>query len=178
MLFGDGLVPWVEVDHPTYGKVEVGGFKKNWGRQPPGFMLQEECHRNMAFTLYHADQMPLVAIRDVQTKRLKDNLTEIVVAVENQRITPTHSTVDLQQRITRPDHVSLTGTGFKVVMGQYSDDSLFRRANMQDRRPQVIKVPVIPGRGIVYVRWLVEGEVKGQVVVDSIKGGQAIKQLP
>ncbi|MCU0721958.1 MAG: M14 family metallopeptidase, partial [Pirellula sp.] len=41
LLFGDGLVEWQEVEHPTYGIVEVGGFKKNWGRQPPGFMLQE-----------------------------------------------------------------------------------------------------------------------------------------
>ena len=63
MLLGDGFVPWHEVDHPQYGKIEVGGFKKNWVRQPPSFLLEEECHRNMAFTLYHADQMPLVKIQ-------------------------------------------------------------------------------------------------------------------
>jgi hypothetical protein len=51
LLLDDGSIPWHEVDHPTYGKVEVGGFTKNWVRQPPSFLLEEECHRNMAFAV-------------------------------------------------------------------------------------------------------------------------------
>jgi Zinc carboxypeptidase len=173
LLFGDGLVDWVEVDHPIYGKVEVGGMKKNWGRQPPGFMLQEECHRNMAFTLFHADQMPLISINAVTTKKLNDTLTEITAVVENKRVTPTHSSVDRSQKITRPNYVSLQSAGLKVVMGQYSTDSLFRSSSIQDLNPEVIKVPVISGKSKVYIRWLVSGTGGGEITVDTIKGGQA-----
>jgi hypothetical protein len=180
LLLGDGLVPWEEVDHPVYGKVEVGGMKKNWGRQPPGFMLQEECHRNMAFTLYHADQMPLVGIRDLSIKPLGNDLHEVTAVVENQRITPTHSSVDRRQKITRPNHVSLEAAGLKVLMGHYSSDVLMRQSTIQKRNPDVIHLPVIPGRSVVYVQWLVSGSGGGLITVDSVKGGKASKtfQVP
>lgn len=173
LLFGDGMVEWQEVDHPVYGKVEVGGAKKNWGRQPPGFMLQEECHRNMAFTLYHADQMPLVRIKEVTTKALENGLTEITAIVENTKVTPTHSTMDRRQKITRPNWVTLDAPGVQVVLGQYGNDFLFRNATIQDRNPAQMQVPVIDGQSLVYVRWIVTGAGSGQVVLDTIKGGQA-----
>jgi hypothetical protein len=34
------------------------GWKKTQGRVPPRFMNEELCHRNMAFTLFQADEMP------------------------------------------------------------------------------------------------------------------------
>ncbi len=74
LLLGEGYVPWEEVTHPIYGTVEVGGQKKNWGRQPPSFLLEEECHRNMAFTLYHADQMPVVRVQAIEVKTLDGGL--------------------------------------------------------------------------------------------------------
>lgn len=177
LLMGDGLVDWVEVDHPVYGKVEVGGLKKNWGRQPPAFMLQEECHRNMAFTIYHADQMPLVKIREVTTKPLNGGLTEITAKVENMRITPTHSTVDRNQKITRPNLVSLKSAGLKVHLGQYSSDSLFRNSTIQDRNPGVMKLPVIGSKGVVFVRWIVSGNLEGEITLDTVKGGQDQKRI-
>lgn len=177
MLLGDGLVPWKEVEHPVYGKVEVGGLKKNWGRQPPGFMLQEECHRNMAFTLYHADQMPLVAITDVTTKSLQDGLIEITAVIENQRITPTHSTVDRLKKITRPDIVRLNSNSLKVHIGMHSNDSLLRNVTIQDRNPAEIKIPAIAGRSKVFVRWIVSGNIEGLLSVESVKGGQDSRAL-
>ncbi len=40
LLLSEGTVPWHEVDHPQFGKIEVGGAKKSWVRQPPSFMLE------------------------------------------------------------------------------------------------------------------------------------------
>ena len=65
VLLGDGVVAWRPYNHPTYGPIEIGGSKKEWGRTPPSFLLEEELHRNMAFTLYHAGTMPLLRIGDV-----------------------------------------------------------------------------------------------------------------
>ncbi len=164
---------WQQVDHPTYGKVEVGGFKKNWGRQPPGFMLQEECHRNMAFTLYHAHQMPLLKIQSVTIKPLGNDLQEVTAIVENQRWTPTHSAVDLKQKITPPVSIYLESSDLKVAVSHYSTDLLMRNPTAQEKEPAVVKVPSIGGSSVVYVRWIVSGKGKGKIRVSSVKGGVA-----
>ncbi|HSG80749.1 MAG TPA: M14 family metallopeptidase, partial [Gemmatimonadota bacterium] len=49
--FGDNYVEWAPFDHPDYGPVELGGWKKYFGRINPRFMSMELFHRNMAFTL-------------------------------------------------------------------------------------------------------------------------------
>jgi len=177
LLLGDGYVKWHEIEHPKYGKVEVGGAKKNWGRQPPGFMLQEECHRNMAFTLYHADNMPQVAIREITAKSIEKDLWEITTIVENTKLTPTHSAVDVLRKITRPDHVTLSGNGLSVVMAEYSDDLLFRNSTTQTDKPATVKLSSIAGSSILYVRWIVAGAGGGKISVDSIKGGVAEASL-
>jgi hypothetical protein len=173
LLLGDGLVKWHEVDHPQYGKVEVGGPKKNWIRQPPSFLLEEECHRNMAFTLYHADQMPLVKVQSVTSKPLADNLFEVTAVVVNQRVTPTHSAADLKNKVTLPDVVSIGAGDLKVITGMRADEKFFIRPEVQKRDPAKIKVPNIAGMDVVYVRWIVEGTGPYTVRVRSIKGGVA-----
>ena len=70
MLFGQTFTDWTEVDHPDLGPVLVGGGTKYSRRTPPPFMLEEESHRNFAFTMYHADQMPLLRLGDVVVEDL------------------------------------------------------------------------------------------------------------
>jgi len=88
LLFGEGVAKWTAVDHPTYGKIEVGGLKKHWGRQPPSFLLEEELHRNTAFTLYHADQMPLVRVQSIEEEALEGGMRQITAVIENPKLTP------------------------------------------------------------------------------------------
>ena len=52
------------------GKVELGGWKKTFGRVPPRFMTEEMCHRNMAWTLYQADEMPLMRMGETKVEKL------------------------------------------------------------------------------------------------------------
>ena len=172
LLLGEGFVPWNEVDHPQYGKVEVGGMKKNWVRQPPSFLLEEECHRNMAFTLYHADELPLVKIQSVEVKPLGGNLRQVTAILENPKVCPTHSAADVKRKITPPDIVSLTGDNLKVVLGLKSNEQFFQNPTEQRRDPARLKLDTIPGRGIVYVRWLVERDGPLTVGIESVKGGR------
>ncbi len=171
LLFGQGTVAWHEVDHPQYGKIEVGGATKNWGRQPPSFLLEEECHRNMAFTLYHADQMPKVQVQSAEARRVEGGMVEVTAVVANTRLTPTHAAADVQNRVTPPDLVALEGRDAKVVVGLVSDSPFFQNAKEQKRRPEQMRVDTIPGMGAVYVRWLVRGPGPFTVRVQSIKGG-------
>ena len=88
LLFGEAFVPWKKVKHPDLGEVEVGGFKKNIGRVPPSFLLEEECHRNMSFTLFHAYHLPQLKIKTFKHKRISNGLYEITIEIENMRVVP------------------------------------------------------------------------------------------
>ncbi len=173
LLLGQGTVPWHEVDHPQYGRIEVGGKRKEWRRQPPSFLLEEECHRNMAFTLYHADQMPQVAIQSVDVKPAGGKLVEVTAAIINQKLIPTHADVDLENKITPPDIASITGHGIQVVAGLQSSEPFFQDAEEQEFEQAEIRIPNIPGMGVVYVRWLVEGPGPYTITVRSLKGGRS-----
>ncbi len=173
LLFGGGMVPWHEVDHPLFGKVEVGGMTKNWVRQPPSFLLEEECHRNMAFTLYHADQMPQVEVQSIEAKPLPGGLTEVTAVIANHKVIPTHAAADVQHRITPPDRVTITGPAIDVVLGLKSNDRFFRSSDEQKRQPATLEFRSIPGMQAVYGRWIVRGTGPYTVTVVSPKGGRA-----
>jgi murein tripeptide amidase MpaA len=173
LLFGEGYVPWTEVDHPQYGKVEVGGAKKTWGRQPPSFLLEEECHRNFAFTMYHAEQLPRLEVQSVNMRPLEGGLTEVTAVVANRAAIPTHLGIDLEHKLTRPDWVSLSSGSarFKVIAGYQGDSQFFVNNREQKRMPQRMEVTNIPGNSAVYLRWLVSGTGPFTVTADSVKGG-------
>lgn len=173
LLLGEGMTPWREVDHPQYGKVEIGGVKKSWVRQPPSFLLEEECHRNMAFTFLHAMEMPKVVIQsvDVVAKYPAEGIYQVTAIVENQRLIPTHSAADRARRITPPDEVSLSGDGLKIHAGWISGEPFFEDAREQAHDPARLRLENIDGRSVVYVRWLVGGTGPCAVSVKSIKGG-------
>jgi hypothetical protein len=171
LLLSDGVVPWHEVDHPQFGKIEVGGTKKSWVRQPPSFMLEEECHRNMAFTLYHADEMPQVAIDSIGVKPREGNLFEVTATIVNRKLTPTRAAVDVKNKLTPPDRAMLTGKDARVIASLVADNLLFENPREQKREPADVRVDTIPGMKAVYVRWLVEGPGPYTVTVKTTKGG-------
>lgn len=91
LLFGDAIVEWKEYNHPQYGKIEVGGVKKNFGRADPGFLLESDAHRNMAFCIYHAYSMPKLVVEEISEKSLGGGLTEVTAVITNKRMMPTHA---------------------------------------------------------------------------------------
>ena len=171
LTFGDAFVDWQEYDHPQYGKIEVGGFKKNFGRAHPGFLLEQDAHRNMAFTIYHAYHTPKLSITDVKEENLGGGLRQVTATIYNERLMPTHSSQDLKFKIERPDFVSLTGA--KVITGMVVEDVDFNKVKEQSHNPERLLVENIPGMGAVKVRWIVSGSGNYQIKVDSAKGGLA-----
>lgn len=171
LLFGQAFVPWKKFDHPQFGEVEIGGFKKSFGRADPGFLLRADAHRNMAFTLYQTSQMPKVSVDTVTTRSLPGGLTEVTAVVGNHKLVPTHTQQDLDHEITRPDWVTLEGGD--VQAGFIVTNPLQNQAEEQKRNPKRILVDNIPGMGTVTVRWIVRGGGPFRVTVDSQKGGKA-----
>jgi hypothetical protein len=171
LTFGDAFVDWKEYSHPQYGTIEVGGFKKNFSRAHPGFLLEQDAHRNMAFTIYHAYQTPKLSITNVVEKNLGNGLKEVTATLYNERLMPTHSGQDLKFKIERPDLVSITNAN--VVAGMIVEDDDFNKVKEQVHSPETIKVPNIPGMDTVKVRWIISGGRNYKINVDSAKGGKA-----
>jgi hypothetical protein len=176
LLFGDGYVEWKAFNHPQFGDIEIGGPKKNYIRNHPGFMIQEDAHRNMAFSLYHAYQTPKLEIVDIKTEKLSGDLVAVTATIMNTRIIPTHSQHDVKNKIERPNFISLSGS--TVVAGmtvQNEDLNLFTE---QKFSPEIITVPIIEGMGNVKVRWIVKGNPSGATVkVSSAKGGTVSEKV-
>lgn len=172
MLFNDAFVEWEEYEHPQHGLIEIGGFKKNYLRAHPGFLLEADAHRNMAFTLYHAYHTPKLEITGIEEQKLGGGLFQITVTVANKRLTPTHSGQDLKYNITRPDYISIEGAD--VLVGMRVKNKDMNITVEQKHEPEKIKVANIEGLGTVTVRWIVKGKRKYNVIVDSEKGGKII----
>jgi hypothetical protein len=169
LTFGDAFVPWEEYNHPQFGTIEIGGFKKNFSRAHPGFLLEQDAHRNMAFTIYHAYHTPKLSVLDVEEKNLGSGLREITVTIYNERLMPTHSSQDLKFKIERPDYVTIDGAN--VVAGMIVENADFNIVKEQVHNPQKMEVANIPGMGTVKVRWIVSGSGNYRITVDSAKGG-------
>jgi hypothetical protein len=169
LLFKDAFVEWHEYNHPQYGKIEIGGFKKNFGRMHPGFLMESDAHRNMSFSIFHCYQTPKITIDSIAEKDLGDGLKEITAVVSNERIIPTHASQDLKFKIEKPDVIILTGA--KVLAGMVVDNRDLNLNTEQKTNPAAIAVANIPGQGTVTVRWIVQGSGKYTITVDSRKGG-------
>lgn len=180
VLLNDGVVKWHPYTHPTFGQIEIGGTKKTWSRVPPSFLLEEECHRNMAFTLYHADQMPLLTLNEVLMEKMDDGLFKVVVTVENRRLIPTRTEQDVINKINTPDLFLLKGDNVKVISAGRVTDRFSNRFEAVERRPERVEVPTIPGIGLVRVQFVVSGNGRFTITVDSVKGGvlEATQSLP
>jgi hypothetical protein len=171
VLLGDGVVPWKPYNHPTYGPIEIGGSRKEWGRTPPSFLLEEELHRNMAFTLYHAGTLPLLRISDLTKTPLGGNLFKVWVTVENQRLMPTRTAQDVDHQISPPDIVSIQGDGIEVLSSGRVTDRFFQRAETVECRPERVELETISGMEAVRVQFILQGRGPFTVTVDSARGG-------
>lgn len=171
LTFGDAFVNWKEFAHPQFGTVEIGGFKKTFGRAHPGFLLEQDAHRNAAFTIYHAYHTPKLSVMDVKEEDLGGGLKAITATIFNERMMPTHASQDLKYKIERPDYVTITGA--KVVAGFIVKDADMKKFVEQKASPDRMAVENIPGMSAVKVKWIVSSGSAYSITVDSAKGGKA-----
>jgi hypothetical protein len=171
VLLGEQYTDWKPYKHPLYGDIEIGGEKQFSSRVAPLFKLAETCHRNAAFVLFHADQLPRLKFNRVQVQKLKDGLYQIDVVITNATVTPTISAIALQKKIHRLDRFGIEGSASLVAAGTLTD-----RYRNQTRASKVLKNffsvdSGVPSFGKMEFRLMVEGEGDIALIYDSLKGG-------
>lgn len=119
LAFGQVFKDYTEFEHPDYGTVLVGGPNKWSSRSTPTFMLEEECHRNFAFTMLHADSMPELSAETVSVESVAAGLWAVTVEIRNHRLIPTRMPVAARDSIGRPDLLTVSG-GRVVAAGELS----------------------------------------------------------
>jgi hypothetical protein len=173
--FGDQYVEWAPFDHPQYGEVEMGGWKKYAGRIQPRFMNMELFHRNMAFTLYHADEMPLMAIPEARVEQVSGNVYKVQVDIRNERVIPTITARAMQSRVVRPDILTLDGNVEVITAGWVANRH--RPGPLQQIDQEDLKRIIVrsghPGRTTKTVEYLVRGSGSVTVKYATVKGGTA-----
>lgn len=72
-------------------------------------MSMELFHRNMAFTLHHADQLPLVTMGKATVEKMEGDAYRVRVDVTNDRVIPTIMVKAANTNIVPPDVLTLGG---------------------------------------------------------------------
>jgi len=173
VMFGETWVPWHEVEHPDYGTIEVGGFRKMTGRTPPAFMIEEMLHRNAAFCIYHASEMPKLSLGNLEVADGPGAAKIVTVEIRNERWIPTRTGIAAARDIGRPDIVTIEGEDLTVVAGGTGADRFdltgFRAVENEPGR--LLLDGGVPGHGSVRLRWIVHGSGAFRVHLDTEKAG-------
>ena len=171
--FGDEFVEWKPFDHPQYGAVEVGGWKKLSGRVNPRFLSMELFHRNMAFTLYHAASMPLMAMGDATVERMGGNTFRVRVDITNERLIPTITERARQNHVVRPDILAVDGNVQIIAAGWVPNKFQPGPTEMIDQKElnRILIRSGHPGRTTKTIEYLVRGSGAMTVRYASLKGG-------
>ena len=152
------------------GKILVGGLNKWSSRVSPGFMLEEECHRNFAFTMYHADQMPELEFGRVEVAPVGaggPGLWRVRAEIRNTRLIPTRSSLRRRERIGWPDLLECDpgpGGASVLAVNAYSN-WLDQTPEPRFREPgRVLVGDGVPGREARVFEFTVQG-AEGQSVM-------------
>ena len=163
LLMGGGFIDWHPVEHPTYGEVELGGFRKDVGRVAPSFLVEEMLHRNALFTLKHAAAMPRVTVASLEVTDLGAGLLAVDATFRNEHLIPTRTARAAEQAIGLPDTFFIEPAAaddeLEVLAGGLRRDR-FRpeEVELAERDPaRLVSEAGIGGRAEVRVRWYVSG---------------------
>ena len=108
--------PWVEVQHPILGTVEVGGSRGI----PPALdeTLQYHSEAQYDLLLYIAGLSPLITVADLATEPLGDGLHRVTATLQNIGGLPTYVTQrSIELRRDLPVVAAINVEGGEVVEG-------------------------------------------------------------
>jgi hypothetical protein len=171
--FGSNYNDWETFAHPEYGEVEMGGWSKFFGRINPRFMSLEAFHRNMAFTLYHADQMPIMSLGDTRVESMGGGLYKVQVDITNERLIPSITARAMNHRVVRPDILTVEGNVEIVAAGWVPDRNRPGKTQMIDQEDlnRILIRSGHPGRTTKTMEYLVRGSGTMDLTYSSVKGG-------
>lgn len=183
--FGSQYMNWKPFQHPQFGAVEIGGvWRKLQGRIPPRFMNEELCHRNMAFTLYQADEMPRMDIGEMTAEKIEGDVYRVLIDIVNPKTVPTILERAAKNNVVRPDLLLLEGKNLQVLAASWIENRELQRLKPettelidQKNLKRILCRSGFPGKTTRTLMYFLKGSGEVTFTYDSVKGGTAKKNL-
>ena len=182
---GAEFMEWKTFNHPQFGEVEIGGtWRKFTSRVPPRFMNEELCHRNMAFTLYQASEMPMVKMGDASAEKIGEGVYRLFVDISNPKVAPTILERVAPNGVVRPDLLTLDGKNVEVISASWIGNAETYKINPtitqfidQKNLRRIMLRNGLAGKTSRTIMYLVKGAGEVTVKYDSVKGGTVSKTI-
>lgn len=166
LQFGATFQPFTEVEHPDHGAVLVGGLNKWSSRSTPVFMLEEEAHRNFAFTMLHGSEMPKIHFDRTKVERIAGRLWEITVEVRNEKLIPTRTARAANAGIGPSDLLTAEGKGVTVIASGKLDSWWDNTADEVRHEPaRVLYDEGVGSRSTIVHRFWVEADAGARLTL-------------
>jgi hypothetical protein len=158
LAFGELFTDYTEYEHPEYGTVLIGGPNKWSARVTPTFMLEEECHRNFAFTTYHASEMAELRFGETRAEKLDGDLWSVTFEVRNDRAIPTRTAQAANRGIGQPDVLMVEGAEVITsgTVGSWRDKQINRANPAGQDQSRLLNNRGIGGKDTTLFRVIVE----------------------
>jgi hypothetical protein len=147
-------------------------------------MSEELCHRNMAFSLYQADEMPMIRMGETSVEKIGGNVFKVFVDITNPKVAPTIMARAAQNGVVRPDLLTFEGKAAEVLAASFIDNKEIYKvkpspAQLIDQKDlkRILVRNGFPGKTTRTLMYLVKGSGSVTVTYDSRKGGQASKTI-
>lgn len=113
---------WQEYDHPSFGKVELGGFNYKFTHQnPPENLLVKECENDTRFNIRFAKAMPKLKIDSLVKEDIGNGVYRITAVVGNTGYLPTNlSDEAVKLKVNKP--VAVTIKGAELISGKECEE--------------------------------------------------------
>jgi len=135
-----GFVEWTAYDHPTLGKVEIGGFAPYFKTTPPTDVLDEIADKQVEFLAELSKLAAEPHFGDPEVKNLGGGVWQVEVSLVNDAYFPTHPAIAL--------HIRAPGFAIRPQV----DEERLIGGRLQQRADNV------PGSGgTVSWKWLIRG---------------------
>jgi hypothetical protein len=137
---GGGFLPWSEIDHPKYGKVEVGGMTPYFTTVPPIEEIDAAAAKQMQFLVEASGLLPEPGFAETKVKDVGGGMWEVELRLQNTAYLPTH--LAMAQQLDFPAWVVRVGVDKERRVGGRA----------------VERIQNLPGSGgSAAVRWLIAG---------------------
>jgi len=170
LMMGEMFRDWTPFTHPTYGEIEIGGWRTFTTRMPPAFMMPEMLHRNAMYVLWTAGQAPRISVEVTETKDLGDGLWRVRARAVNAGAIPTLSARVRSKSIVPLDEFRIAGGGIEVLSGGVLTNRWHDTVVPVEKRPH--RVPTwTDGYGTREVQWFVKGRGDVTITYTGAKSG-------
>ncbi len=150
-LDGEGFVEWKEYDHPTLGKLEIGGFKPYIGINPPFEFADSLINLKVPFVLKLVENLPQLKFSMEKVTVKGSGVYQLDVWIENEGFLPFCTEMGKRNKIPVPAIVTIEGNNIELLSGK--------------RRTPVNQ---IGGKKAHKLTWLVKSEKGSDIKLDII----------